>query len=193
MDFVKLFLRRYDWLWARRLEATDLPDEQWRARPGGVNSLAWLVWHTARAEDSLSNRLVFDHPQVLDDPAAHWTERMNVPFRHHGARMTSVEVDDLSQRANIVALREYAEAVAARLRELVRDVDPEMLDEQPVEPDRTRRMIDEGILRPPLSDWLGRPPPYDGWTKGEILIHGGYGHSYGHYHDMCIVGGLLSH
>jgi hypothetical protein len=66
-----------------------------------------------------------------------------------------------------------------------------MLDEPPAQPDRTRWMFDEGILRPPLADWLGRPPPYDGWTKGEILLHAGYGHSYGHYHDTCIVGGLL--
>jgi hypothetical protein len=193
MDFVRMFLRRHDWLWARRSEATDLPEELWRARPGGVNSIAWLVWHTARAEDSLPNRLVFDRPQVLDDPTACWPERMNVPFRHHGAGMTSDEVDDLSRRVDVAALRAYAAAVGDRLRALVAAVDLEMLDEQPVAPDRTRWMFDEGILRPPLADWLGRPPPYDGWTKGEILLHGGYGHSYGHYHDMCLVRGLLGH
>jgi hypothetical protein len=190
MDFVRMFLRRYDWLWDRRMEATDLPEDLWRARPGGVNSIAWLVWHTARAEDSLPNRLVFDRPQVLDDPAARWPERMNVAFRHHGAQMTSDEVDDLSKRVDVVGLRAYAVAVGERLRSLVGDVDHDILDEQPVEPDRARRMFDEGILRPPLSDWPR--PPYDSWTKGEILIHGGYGHSYGHYHDMCIVRGLLA-
>src|SRR5262249_39478478 len=172
MDFVRMFLQRYDWLWARRIEATDLPEEHWRARPNGVNSIAWLVWHTARAEDSLSNRLVFDQPQGLDDPTARWRGRMNVPFRHHGARMTSEEVDDLSRPVDVAALRTYTEAVAARLRTLVAAVDPAILDGQPVQPDRARWMFDEGILRPPLSDWLGRPPPYDGWTKGEILIHG---------------------
>jgi hypothetical protein len=191
MDFVRIFLRRYDWLWARRSEATDVPEELWRARPSGVNSIAWLVWHTARAEDSLSNRLVFDRPQVLHDPTARWPERMNLPLRHHGAGMTSDEVDDLSRRVDVAALRSYSEAVAERLRALVAAVDPEMLDEQPVEPDRPRWLFAEGILRPPLADWLGHPPPYNGWTKGEILLHGGYGHSYGHYHDTCIVGGLL--
>jgi hypothetical protein len=156
-----------------------------------VNSIAWLVWHTARAEDSLPNRLVFDRPQVLDDPAAYWTERMNVPFRHHGARMTSDEVDELSRRVDVAALCAYAAAVGDRLRALVANVDSDLLDEQPVELDRNRRMFDEGILRPPLSDWPR--VPYEGWTKGEILIHGGYGHSYGHYHDICLVRGLLGH
>ena len=58
MDFVSMFLGRYNWLWSLRLQATDLPEDLWRARPNGPNSIAWLVWHTARVEDALTNRLV---------------------------------------------------------------------------------------------------------------------------------------
>ena len=61
MDIPHLFFERYDNL--RRL-MTRLPGEAeatWRARPHGVNSIAWLVWHMARVEDCGLNRLVFDH------------------------------------------------------------------------------------------------------------------------------------
>jgi Protein of unknown function (DUF664) len=35
-----------------------LSDAQLRLRPHGLNSIAWLVWHMARCEDTLSLVLV---------------------------------------------------------------------------------------------------------------------------------------
>jgi hypothetical protein len=194
MDFVSTYLRRYDWLRERRSDVTnDLTEEQWRARPNGVNSIAWLVWHMARCEDVGINRLAFDLPQVLNDPTARWLGRMNVPLRHHGIRMTSAEVDELSQQVEIPGLRDYDDAVKERLRQVVREVNADTLDEQPIDSDRTRRLSDEGILRPPLSSWLGTGTPYHGFTRGDLLLHFGLMHSYGHYHDICMVRGLLGY
>ena len=42
-----------------------LSDEQIRARPHGLNSIAWLLWHGARVEGVAVNRFVADRPQVL--------------------------------------------------------------------------------------------------------------------------------
>jgi hypothetical protein len=48
-------------------------DEQFRLRPApGQNSLGWLLWHIARAEDALVNLVFLARPQVLD---AGWAER----------------------------------------------------------------------------------------------------------------------
>src|SRR5262245_64260846 len=47
---------------------TGLTDEQMRLRPrGDLNSLAWLLWHIARAEDIFVNGLVAANPQVFDE------------------------------------------------------------------------------------------------------------------------------
>jgi hypothetical protein len=65
MDVLDLFLREHssvhsaaacgaddfniDWLVA------DLTDEEWRARPHGLNPLAWTFWHLARVEDGCAD------------------------------------------------------------------------------------------------------------------------------------------
>jgi hypothetical protein len=53
-------LLRYGWLRQRFDRYEDQFDAQWRARPHGLNSIAWLVWHVARCEDGGLNRLVID-------------------------------------------------------------------------------------------------------------------------------------
>ena len=192
MDIATLFLERHDNLRGWMSPLADAPDGDWRARPHGVNPIGWLVWHMARCEDVGVNRLVFDRPQVLDDPAARWTERMNVPWRHHGATMTSAEVDELAGRADVPALWAYYTAVRDRTRELVggglRD---EVLDPL-VEPAHLRRVLfDEGMLRPE-HPWNRDAPPFATQTRGNLLILFGMTHNYGHWHDISAVRGFLS-
>src|SRR5712691_12486379 len=55
---------------------TGLTDEQMRVRPReDLNSLAWLMWHIARAEDILVNAVLAGRPQVFDDP---WKKRLGI-------------------------------------------------------------------------------------------------------------------
>jgi len=54
-----------------------LSEEQMRARPGkGLNSILWLLWHTARTEDAAVNLVVHAGTQVLDEG---WARRMLGP------------------------------------------------------------------------------------------------------------------
>ncbi len=71
LDVATLLLERYEFM-------REQPDELWRARPHGLNSLACLVWHIARVEDGGLNRLVFDRPQVLDDETQRWPDRIGI-------------------------------------------------------------------------------------------------------------------
>jgi len=104
-----------------------LTDDQMRERPGrGLNSLIWLLWHMARTEDVAVNLVVADRGQVLDDG---WTERMNVPWRTIGTGMADREVGDLTQRADVEAVRAYRAAVGRRTRDVVRELRPEAWDE----------------------------------------------------------------
>jgi hypothetical protein len=190
MDFVGTFLRRYTALNSALTPVLDLHEDLWRARPHRLNSVAWLLWHMRRAEDIGLNRLVFDRPQVFDEPDGRWPVRLNVALRHHGGRMTSPEVDTLSAAIDVLALREYSAAVVERATALVAAAVPEALD-RVAERAVLLRLFDEGALRPD-SGWLRDRPPYAGMTGGEMLLHFSLMHNYGHYHDISIVHGLLT-
>jgi hypothetical protein len=100
-----------------------LTDEQMRLRPReDLNSLAWLLWHIARAEDVVANRVLAGRAQVLDDG---WLKRLGVARRDIGTGMTSVEVTELTRQIDLGALREYRDAVGRRTRELVGGFKPQ--------------------------------------------------------------------
>ena len=94
-----------------------LSDEQMRVRPReDLNSLAWLMWHIARAEDIIVNQVLAGRPQVAD---AAWTKRLGIARRDFGIGMTSAEVSELTGQIDVGALREYRDAVGRRTREVV--------------------------------------------------------------------------
>jgi hypothetical protein len=96
---------------------TGLSDEQMRVRPReDLNSIAWLVWHIARAEDIMVNRVLGGRSQVFDDA---WLRRLGITRRDFGIGMSSAEVTDLTKQIDLGALREYRDAVGLRTRELV--------------------------------------------------------------------------
>jgi hypothetical protein len=57
-----------------------LTDEQYRACPHGLNSIAWLLWHIARVEDGLVSLVVGHRPQLFDDAWAGWRGQQRKPF-----------------------------------------------------------------------------------------------------------------
>src|SRR5262249_39352089 len=70
-----------------------LTDEQMPVRPReDLNSLAWLMWHIARAEDVFVNALLAAGPQILDET---WKKRLGVDRPDFGIGMTSPEVTHL--------------------------------------------------------------------------------------------------
>jgi hypothetical protein len=96
-----------------------LTDEQMRVRPReDLNSLAWLLWHIARAEDVMVNAVLAGRGQVLDDEG--WAPRLRVDRRDFGIGMTGAEVTELTRRIDLAAARDYRDAVGRRTQELVR-------------------------------------------------------------------------
>src|SRR6266487_1310018 len=81
---------------------TGLTDEQMRVRPReDLNSLAWLMWHIARAEDIMVNTVLARRPQVFDDP---WKKRLGITRPDFGIGMTSAEVTQLTGQIDPGAL-----------------------------------------------------------------------------------------
>ena len=94
-----------------------LSDAQMRVRPReDLNSLAWLMWHIARAEDIMVNALVAGRPQIFDEA---WAKRLGISRRDFGISMTSPEVTDLTRAIDLAVLREYRDAVGRRTRDLI--------------------------------------------------------------------------
>jgi hypothetical protein len=95
-----------------------LTDDQMRVRPReDLNSLAWLMWHIARAEDIMANIIVNGRDQVFDGG---WLPRLKITRRDFGIGMTMPEVVELSAKIDLAALRDYRDAVGLRTQEIVR-------------------------------------------------------------------------
>lgn len=189
MDISQLFLQRYDALYNFWLAGMwdNIPAELMRQRPHPrVNSIAWIMWHLTRVEDAGLNRFVVDGTQVLDE--GRWMQRINIPWRHNGNEMTLAEVDELSQRVDLQALRDYSNAVQARTRQIMGQLDPNSLDAI-MEADRLRViLVDEGLAH---SQAEGLLQNYLGWTKGKCLMNFGLTHPFQHVGEIEVIASLL--
>ena len=190
MDAAQFFLEAYAGLRREIGRLDQQPPEVWRARPHNLNSIAWLVWHLARFEDVGVNRLFDDRPQVLDEPAACWPQRMGVPLRDVGVGMTDGEVTDLTAAIDIAALSAYSAAVGERTRLVAESLPPAAWSEI-VDQDRLRLVLfAEGALRPEAS-WI--EGVFQGWTRGRFLSYLALTHNAGHLYDERVVLGLIGH
>jgi hypothetical protein len=187
MDAVDFFLIRYTELHRRLMDDLigGLSEAQVRGRPHpGVNTIAWLLWHAARVEDVGVNRFVTDGAQVLDA----WLGPLAVPRRDVGTGMSDAEVDDLSARIDLDALRGYWDAVTRRTLGVVdalRGTDLEAV----VPADRVKRVaVQEGAVAPG-ADWLT-----EFWAKDRsrawVLAQTPLLHVYGHYFEARVAAGL---
>jgi hypothetical protein len=188
MDAISFLLLRYGDLHGSLIDGllSRLPEPHLRGRPHpGVNTVAWLLWHSARIEDVALNRFLADRPQVLD---AGWLERLGVPRRDVGTGMKDAEVDELSARIDLHALKGYWDAVTARTLEVIetlRGSDLEAL----VPAERVRSVVlSEGVVAPG-AEWLT-----EFWAGGRsrawVLAQTALLHPNGHYYEARVASGL---
>jgi hypothetical protein len=190
LDFQQLFLQRYNPLYDFWLGGTweTVPADLMRQRPHArLNSIAWILWHLTRVEDAGLNSFVAERPQVFDD--GDWMARLNLLWRHQGNGMTFAEVDELSQRIDVQALHGYSDAVRDRTREIITQLNPDILDTV-MEEDRLRVILfDEGLAMPAEAEGLLKN--YLGWTKGKCLMNFGMTHPYQHLGEIEAIATLL--
>jgi hypothetical protein len=188
MDAISFLLLRYGDIHGSLIDGlfSRLPEPHLRGRPHpGVNTVAWLLWHSARIEDVALNRFLSDRPQVLD---AGWLERLAVPRRDVGTGMKEAEVDELSARIDLQALKGYWDAVTARTLEVIetlRGSDLEAL----VPAERVRSVVlSEGVVAPG-AEWLT-----EFWAGGRsrawVLAQTALLHPNGHYYEARVAAGL---
>ncbi len=171
-------------LWLEDAVCAGLADDQLRLRPSdGGNSLAWLLWHTARIEDVAVNVVLAAQPQVLDLDG--WRTRLNLTNRDVGTGMADTDVANLGARVDIPTLRAYRAAVGRRTRAQVAAMQSDELA-LPVTARDVERAAAIGAFSQEAewlrSFWEGRP-------KGWYLSWTAAGHNYLHLGEaMCIKG-----
>ena len=201
MDVAHIFLERYDPLYNFWLGGlwTEVPADLMRVRPHPqLNSIAWNLWHLTRAEDVGVNRFVAGLPQVLDggatgdaaalDVAGDWAQRMNIPWRYLSTDMTLTEVDEFDARIDLAALQGYSQAVEARTRAVIAELDRFDLDATLDEPFLRRVLFDEGVAHPNSAGLLQN---YLGWTKSKALFNLALTHAYQHVGEIGVIATLL--
>jgi hypothetical protein len=189
MDALELFRLRYDAVHGSFVDDlfAGLTDAQLRQRPHGLNSVAWLVWHATRVEDAAVSRFVADRPQVLEE--GDWRRRLGIERRDVGPGMTGDDVEALSARIDVAALRGYQRAVTERTRAITGALPPAEWAEI-VPPERIRRVVqDEGLLVD-AGRWVE-----EFWAKGHsrgwYLLQTALLHPYGHWFDASATRGQL--
>jgi hypothetical protein len=147
-----------------------LTDDQMRMRPrDDLNSVAWLMWHIARAEDVFVNRILAGRAQVFDDA---WAARLGVDRRDFGIGMTSAEVTALTRAIDLGALREYRDAVGRRTREIVSGFRPEDWQGQTTAPDLERAAGDGAFgTRSEMLTKVFAARPRSALLSGIALFH----------------------
>ena len=192
MDAAQFFLLRYEPLHGMMTDRAlvELTDDQLRARPHGQNSIAWLLWHVARAEDIGVNAFACDRPQVFDE--ADWGQRIDSGRRDLGTSMTSDEVTAFSTLSDLAALRDYWRAVGDRTLEIVRR-DGDRGWEEPVDPARMRRIIRETGDYGPRVDSHRVETFYAGMTRAWAFAHLALTHTFGHFSEAGVVRGMLGY
>jgi hypothetical protein len=188
MDAIQFFMTRYGPMRADGEGLFDgLTDEQIRQSPHpAVNSIAWLVWHMARAEDLAVSRLVDRRPPLIS--GSEWPARLGVARRDVGTGMTDDEVTDLSARIDLDGLRAYWGAVGERTVSVVQALRPEELDEVN-EPAYVRQVCTEDGLFVEQAGWV--VSYLEGKTKGLMLSQLALTHPFGHIGEARVTRALL--
>jgi DinB superfamily len=163
-------------------------DEEMRRRPAkGLNSLVWLLWHMARTEDVAVNLIVAGRDQVFDDA---WARRMRIARPDMGTGMTADEVAELSERADVAAVRAYRSAVGRRTREVVQALRPAAWDEV-LGLEDTSRAAAVGAFGP-NDDWVEGVGhrPWQGHSRGHQLGQTAIRHNTAHIGEGVTVRSL---
>jgi hypothetical protein len=164
----------------------DLSETQRRARPHGLNSVAWLLWHLARVEDGCVSMLVLGQSQLLDED--HWHTRLGIGRRDLGTGMTKAEVAEMSERIVLDQLVAYRDAVGRRTRALLPSLWPDRWNAF-VDPADIDRAAEAAVVSEPAAAAMRQFLPSQ--TREAALHWWGLHHSLMHLGQLAMLRGLL--
>lgn len=159
----------------------DLTDEELRAHPPAMSSIAWLLWHIARIEDVAVNVLLANRPQVLLEQ--NWLHRLGIARRDVGTSMQRTELAAFSQQIDLEVLKRYRLAVGRNTREIILTLQPEEL-RQKVDPHSIQRLFNEGTL---VEAAYELAEVWARWKKSGLLTMPATRHTFTHLNEMRVI------
>jgi hypothetical protein len=157
-----------------------LTPQQMRARPGGLNSIVWLLWHMTRFEDVVVNTVLRGVPEVLDRDG--WLERLGISTRLIGTGSTDEEVDDFGTSVEPLIVREYRSAVGRETRLWAEHADFAALD---AVPDVAARLAQAPRSITERAEWV--QALWQTRTGHGLLALPVIGHSYIHFGEARVT------
>ena len=160
-----------------------LPAQLLERLGGKGNSIAWLMWHSARSEDVIVNSIIRGEPQVLTQG---WQDKAGLDMTHIGTGLSDDEVAEFGKRADPTVIDDYWGAVALQTSTWLASIDPSALD---VTPDMDERL--KGV--PPIlaGGGTGAMDFWRGRSSGFLLSSPVISHQYMHVGEMQYIRGAL--
>ena len=103
----------------------------------GCNSIAFILWHTARVEDYFVHRVVRRENEIYE--AEGWREKLGTPAKDTGWEYNTEQVEGWPV-PDIKVLRGYADSVREKTLAFLHSIPDEKLSEVP-RPDRSPNSI----------------------------------------------------
>lgn len=148
------------------------------------NSIAWLIWHTARTEDLVVQTLIKGEPQILMN--GDWSDRLGIDASHIGTGLGEEEVGEFSKSINVEAADEYWKRTAKASFEWLKSISPEQLDEV-IDVEKRLEGVPDVVVggNTALTQfWSNRTAAF--LFQGPVISHG-----YIHIGQMQEIGGRL--
>jgi hypothetical protein len=159
----------------------DLKDWEYAVMPTSKDeTIAWVLWHTARIEDLTMGVLTAGEDQLFDES---WKQKMNAPITDTGNAMSDDEIMELSNNLRIEALLQYRSAVANRTRQIVEKLGPGDMTRKVSSDLLDKIRLEGGVTQEEDSSWL-----LDFWGKKDIaglLLMPPTRHVMLHLNDCC--------
>ena len=149
------------------------------------NSIVWLMWHTARTEDLVTQTILQGKPQLFESEG--WGQRMGIDETLNGTGFGDEEVAEVTKAIDFASVDEYWQATAKASFGWLKSITPDDLD---TVPDIDARLADAPpVLRGEANEglwslWRGRTAAF--LFTGPIVSHG-----YMHVGEMQAIGGRL--
>lgn len=159
----------------------DLRREEYAIMPTSRDeTIAWVLWHTARIEDLTMNRLVGQTEPVFSTA---WQRRLHIAITDTGNALSDDEIMDLSCAIDHGALLDYRKAVALRTRQVVEQLDAHAMRRKTDPADLQKILEAGGVTTQADSSWL-----LDFWGKKDVaglLLMPATRHVMLHLNDCC--------
>lgn len=102
---------------------SDLKTEEYAIMPTKKDeTIAWVLWHTARIEDLTMGILVGQGQQIFNEE---WQKKMNVRIKDTGNALNDDEIMEFSHQVDIPTLITYRNEVGKRTQQIVRQLQAE--------------------------------------------------------------------